>query len=305
MGPLLQLTGDGHRQGLFLTALGAVLFTFDVPLIRLAASDKWTLMFARGLLLFLAMTVLWMIFQRGWRGGVSYISGRAGIVAAISSTLANLMFLAAVTETTAANLVFIIALNPVICAVLAWIVLKERIHWQTALAIVMALIGVGIIVWDGVSVGTTTGDVLAFGVATCMAVTLVAARWSGKNIMTSLAVGALASACIAAFWAQPAVLSNASWGWLALNALLVVPIAMALLVIVPRYLPASEVAMFFLLELILTPLWIWLIFGEAPTLHTLMGGAIIFITLLAHSLWRLNGHPSDATRALSAADQSL
>ena len=288
MGPPLQLTGDGHRRGLYLTALGAVLFTFDVPLLRLAASDKWTLMFARGLLLFLAMTVLWMIFQRGWRGGVSYISGRAGVVAALSSTAANLMFLAAVTETTAANLVFIIALNPVICAAIAWLVLKERIHWQTALALVTALIGVGIIVLNGLSVGTARGDLLAFGVATCMAITLTAARWSGRNIMTSLAVGALASACIAAFWAEPATLPTASWGWLAVNAVLIVPVAMALLVIGPRYLPASEVAMFFLLELILTPLWIWLIFGEKPTPHALLGGAIIFATLLAHSLWRLN-----------------
>jgi drug/metabolite transporter (DMT)-like permease len=251
------------------------------------------------------MTVLWMIFQRGWRGGVSYISGPAGLIAAVSSTLANLMFLAAVTETTAANLVFIIALNPAICAVLAWIVLRERVYWQTVLALVLALSGVGIIVWNGLASGTVVGDLLAFGVAICMAVTLTAARWSGRNIMTSLAVGALVSACIAAFWAQPATLSTASWGWLALNALLVVPVAMALLVIGPRYLPAAEVAMFFLLELILTPLWIWLIFGEAPTPHALLGGAIIFVTLLAHSLWRLNGRPSAATQPLSPADQSL
>src|SRR5262245_37450577 len=100
MGPTFQSASHDHRRGLYLTAIGAVLFTFDVPLIRLAASDKWTLMFARGLLLFLALTVLWVIFQRGWNGGVRYISGPAGFIAAISSTLANLMFLAAVTETT-------------------------------------------------------------------------------------------------------------------------------------------------------------------------------------------------------------
>lgn len=279
--------GDDHRRGLLLTAIGAVLFTFDVPLIRLAASDKWTLMFTRGLLLFLAMTVLWMVFQRGWRGSVSYISGIGGIIAAISSTLANLMFLAAVTETTAANLVFIIALNPVICALLAWIVLKEHVPWQTWFAIVLALSGVGIIVWSGLDVGTTTGDLMAFGVAACMAVTLTAARWSGKNIMTSLAIGALASACISAFWAEPASLPPASWGWLAINALMVVPVAMALLIIGPRYLPASEVAMFFLLELILTPLWMWLIFGETPTREAFIGGTIVFLTLLGHSIWRL------------------
>lgn len=290
-------SGGGHRHGLFFTAVGAVLFTFDIPLIRLAASDKWTLIFARGLLLFLAMTVLWMIFQRGWRGGVSYISGPAGVIAAISSTLANLMFLRAVSETTAANLVFIIALNPVICALLSWFFLKERIYWQTALAIVMALIGVAIIVWNGISAGTGTGDILAFGVASCMAVTLTAARWSGKNIMTSLAVGALASACIAAFWAEPAALPTASWGWLALNALLVVPVAMALLIVGPRYLPAAEVAMFFLLELILTPLWMWLIFGELPTREAFIGGLLILATLLAHSVWRLTQTDRDKRKS--------
>jgi drug/metabolite transporter (DMT)-like permease len=280
-------TRDEHCRGVVLTAIGAVIFTFDVPLIRLAASDKWTLMFVRGLLLFIALTVLWMIFQRGWRGGVAYISGPGGIVAAVSSTAANLMFLAAVTETTAANLVFIIALNPVICAVLSWMLLGERVPWQTWLAITLALTGVGIIVWDGLAVGTFVGDLLAFGVASCMAVTLTAARWSGKNIMTSLAVGALASACISAFWAAPATLPPASWGWLAVNALLIVPVAMALLIIGPRYLPASEVAMFFLLELVLTPLWMWLIFGELPTMEAFTGGAIVFVTLLGHSVWRL------------------
>lgn len=302
MGLTFQSAGDDHRRGLLLTALGAVLFTFDVPLIRLAASDKWTLMFARGLLLFLAMTVLWLIFQRGWRGGVTYISGAGGIVAAISSALANLMFLAAVTETTAANLVFIIALNPVICALLAWIVLRERVPWQTWTAIVLALTGVGIIVWDGLTEGTFIGDFLAFGVATCMAITLTAARWSGKNIMTSLAIGALVSACIAAFWAQPAALPAVSWGWLALNALLIVPVAMALLIIGPRYLPASEVAMFFLLELVLTPVWMWLIFGETPTRQALLGGLIVFTTLFAHSVWRLSWRRPAPISTLSAAD---
>lgn len=288
-----------------MTAIGAVLFTFDVPLIRLAASDKWTLMFARGLLLFIAVTILWLIFQRGRRSGVAYISGPGGIIAAISSTLANLMFLAAVTETTAANLVFIISLNPVICALLGWMILKERVPWQTWLAIVLALSGVGIIVSNGLSVGTVSGDLLAFGVAICMAITLTAARSSGKNIMTSLAIGALVSACIAAFWAQPATLPVVSWGWLALNALLVIPAALGLLIIGPRYLPASEVAMFFLLEPILTPVWMWLIFGEMPTRQALLGGVIVLVTLFAHSLWRLSWNQPNRAQRLSPADESL
>ena len=120
--------------------------------------------------------------------------------------------------------------------------------------------------------------------------------------MTSLAVGALISACISAFWAQPGTLPAVSWGWLVLNALLVVPVAMALLAIGPRYLPAPEVAMFFLLELILTPFWMWLAFGELPTMQALSGGALIFVTLLGHSLWRLNWGKPDRVPALSPSE---
>ena len=136
-----------------------------------------------------------------------------------------------------------------------------------------------------------------------MAITLTAARWSGKNIMTSLAIGALASACIAAFWAQPAALPAVSWGWLAVNALLVVPVAMALLVIGPRYLPASEVAMFFLLELILTPMWMWLIFGEVPTPSAFLGGLDCFPHAARRTAYGgSNGAPARPTSGFPRAD---
>ena len=46
--------------------------------------------------------------------------------------------------------------------------------------------------------------------------------------------------------------------------------------------------MFFLLETVLTPVWIWLIFGEVPTRAVMIGGTVVILTLLAHSLWRLS-----------------
>ena len=93
---------------------------------------------------------------------------------------------------------------------------------------------------------------------------------------------------------------RSSWRYaprLALNALLVVPVAMALLIVGPRYLPAAEVAMFFLLELILTPLWMWLIFGEWPTREAFIGGLLILATLLAHSVWRLTQIDRDKSKS--------
>jgi drug/metabolite transporter (DMT)-like permease len=205
---------------------------------------------------------------------------------AVTNTAANLMFIAAVTMTTAANLVFILALNPILCAIIAHVFLGEKLHNWTWAAVIMSFIGVVVIGADGLTTGTLPGDLLAFGVALMTAIALTVIRKSGKNVVSSLAVGSLASAVIASFWAAPLALSFAGWGWLGLNGLIVIPLASALIALGPRYLPAPEVAMFFLLDTMLTPIWIWMIFGELPTPVSMLGGTIVIVTLTAHSLWR-------------------
>ncbi len=92
----------------------------------------------------------------------------------------------------------------------------------------------------------------------------------------------------------------AGWSWLALNGLLLIPMATALMAIGPRYLPSAEVAMFFLLDTVLTPLWVWLLFGELPTSRSAAGGIIVIIALLAHSVWRYRS----STTAVVAAGAS-
>ncbi len=97
------------------------------------------------------------------------------------------------------------------------------------------------------------GDILAFGVATCMAVTLIAARWTGKNIVTSLAVGSLGIGMHRGLLGPANRPPHRELGLARNQRPARHPDRHGALVIGPRYLPASEVAMFFLLELILTP----------------------------------------------------
>jgi drug/metabolite transporter (DMT)-like permease len=104
-----------------------------------------------------------------------------------------------------------------------------------------------------------------------------------------LAVGSFASAVIAYVFlaADPGALTAASWGWLALNGLVVMPLASGLIALGPLYIPAAEVALFFLLDTVFTPVWIWLIFGELPTRNSFIGGVIIFVTLVMLGVWRI------------------
>lgn len=287
------------RRGLAITAIGGMLFTLDVPLLRLAAGDPWTMIFARGICLAFAISVWWYFYRRVTGGQEPFINGWPGIAVAATNTLANIMFIAAVTKTTAANLVFILSLNPVFCTFISWLFLREAVPRTVWLCIFLAMLGVSIIGWDGISTGTYLGDLLAVGVALCTATGLTVVRHSGRNVVPSLAVGSMLSALVA-YWfiaAGSSSLTAEGWGWIALNGLLIVPLASGLIAIGPKYIPAAEVAMFFLLDTIFTPLWIWMIFGELPTQRALVGGLVILLSLLLLAAWRFKTSKVTGTEA--------
>ena len=90
--------------------------------------------------------------------------------------------------------------------------------------------------------------------------------------------------------------------WLILNGGVLIPVAMICLAIGPMFVPAPVVSMAFLIETVLAPIWVWLIFLETPTPQTLVGGAILITALLAHSLWQLHqGRRRRATQAIRHA----
>lgn len=280
---------------MLITALGGFLFTFDLPLLRLAEGEKWTLVFARGLLLFLSISCVWFIMRQRTGSKAPYIVGKAGLFVVLTNTVANIAYIGALKETNAANVVFILALIPVLTAIFSRIFIGENIHPFTWVATVLALVGVGVIVSDGLQADGVWGDVLALICAACTAAAFTIIRASGKNVATSLALGSLFSALIALTFFDvniTSLLNTASfgmpaWFWVALNGLLIIPLSSSLIANGPRYLPSADVSMFFLLETILTPVWIWMLFGEAASTRVMLGGAIVILTLVAHSFWRL------------------
>ena len=66
-----------------------------------------------------------------------------------------------------------------------------------------------------------------------------------------------------------------------------VAIPFVLVTLAPRYITAAEVNLFFLLETILGPLWVWVVIKEQPSLETIIGGAVIVVTIGVHSILAL------------------
>lgn len=287
-------TSGQIRAAFLITALGGMLFTLDLPLLRLSMADQWTMVFTRGLFLFAAITGGWLL-ARASGEDTPFIAGRAGLTVALISAIGNMAYIGAVAHTRAANVVFIIALTPVLTAALTRVVLREKVHGLTWAATLAAFLGAAIIASDGLQTGNWAGDGLAFVSAFCSATIFTIIRATGKKVATSLALGSLSSAVIAVtfFTVSPlSIFAPGEWGapalfWLALNGLVAIPLATVLLSRGPRILPSADVSMFFMLETVLTPVWVWFLFGEVPSETVMIGGAVVVIALLAHSCWRL------------------
>jgi drug/metabolite transporter (DMT)-like permease len=277
-----------------LTACGGLLFTFDLPLLRLSMADQWTMVFVRGLLLFATLSAGWAV-ARMMGDRAPFLAGAAGIAVACTSTIGNISYIGAVVHAPAANVVFLIALTPVIAATLSHVVLGEKVHAYTWSATILALCGAALITSQGIDSGHWVGDALAMVSAFCSATILTIIRATGRKVATSLALGSLASSLIALcfFGIVPSsLLGTGAFGvssliWLGLNGLIVMPLATVLLARGPRLLPSADVSMFFMLETILTPIWTWMLFAEVPSPRVLLGGLLLIVTLLAHSWWRL------------------
>ena len=283
------------RKGLWAAAIGGLLFTLDLPLLRLAGLDLWTLVFGRGLFLFVSILAGWILLRRKSGERRPFIAGKAGVATAIATTLAPITYISAIANTSAANVVFLVALIPLMTAVFSRVFLGEKARWITWAAILAALAGVTIIVSGSFGTGQLFGDVMAFASALCTAIAFTIMRASPNHMATSLAAGSLLSAIVALafFGATPSALGHLSafgqpaWLWLGLDGFVAIPIALTLAATSPKFLPSTDVSMFFLLETVLTPVWIWLLNGEVPTHRALLGGLLIVATLCIHSFWRL------------------
>ena len=274
-------------KGLAISFMGGLLLSFDVPLLKLANADTYTIIYARGIMLFAAMFLFWLFFTRLRGSPTPFINGKTGLVIALFAGVSNIMFISSISLTSVANVVFILAFNPMFAGLLSWAFLGERLHPYTWAAILVSLCGVAIIVAEGLQVGTWRGDLLAVGVAALMAMSLTVIRHQRSDQSMSAASGHLLAAVVAAPLATPGSLSAAGWGWLALNGMLAAPAATALLLLGPRYVAAAVVAMFFLLETVLTPVWMWAIFAEIPSAQAMFGGAVVILALVSHSIWKL------------------
>ena len=206
----------------------------------------------------------------------------------ITFSLTNITFVVSIQNTNVANTLVMIATAPMISAILGAIILKEPPDKKTWISIIITFLAIIYIFFDSLKLGNFYGDILGFVTALGLAVGAITVRSAkSKNLVPSAVVGKLLVATFALLFIESYVLIDRDLFIIPLMCVMCVAIPFVLVTIAPRFIPAAEVNLFFLLETIIGPIWVWLIIKEQPSIETLQGGVIIIATIAIHSFLKL------------------
>ena len=277
-----------YLKGILLTAAGVLILSIDSLLIRLIAADSFDLLFWRGLLMSITISIV-LIIQRSnsSRLPMDAVSLRSSLFMVVHIV----GFVMAINLSSVANVLVILSAAPLFAAMLGWIFLREMPQPITWAAIFLSMIGIGWVLTGSWSEPNFTGDLLALICCIALAARFVNDRSVSHRDMTpSLIVAGLILALVSFFAGNPMGFSGDGWWYMVALCLIVSPLALTLITIGPMRIPAAEVGMLMLLETAVGPFWVWLFLSEEPSSKALQGGSLVIGTLLLHSLhqWRQN-----------------
>ena len=277
-----------QQKGSLLAFVAVMFITPDTLFIRLANVDTWSLVFYRGIIPFFTVLIGMLIIYKYEFFKMLFTSGHHGLIYIVTFSITNIAFVVSIQNTNVANTLVMIAMAPMLSAILGAFFLKEMPDSKTWVAIGITFIAAVYIFYDSLQLGSIFGDLLGLLCALGLAVGAVTIRSAkNKNLVPAAVVGKLVVAIFAMFFIETYALLNRDLLIVPLMCVMCVAIPFVLVTIAPRFIPAEEVNLFFLLETIIGPIWVWMVIKEQPSLETIQGGIVIILTIAIHSYLKI------------------
>ncbi len=277
-----------QQKGSLMAFVAVMFITPDSLFIRLSNVDTWGLVFYRGIIPFITVFLAMLLIYKLSFFKILINSGFHGLIYIGTFSITNITFVVSIQNTNVANTLVMIATAPMLSAILGAIFLKEPPDKKTWVSIIITFFAIIYIFFDSLKIGNFYGDILGFITALGLAIGAVTIRAAKtKNLVPAAVAGKLIVAIFALFFIESFVLVEKDLLIIPLMCVMCVAIPFVLVTIAPRFIPAAEVNLFFLLETIIGPIWVWMIIKEQPSIETLYGGAIIIATIGMHSFLKL------------------
>ncbi len=279
---------SNQQKGSLLAFIAIMFITPDSLLIRLSNIETWGMLFYRGAIPFVIVLSGLLIFYNKNFLKALFNVGYTGIFYILSFSICNITFIVSIQNTNVANTLVMVATAPMISAILGGVFLKELPDRKTWIAILITFFSALYIFYDSIQLGNFFGDLMGLVTATGLAVNAVLIRSAKeRDLLPSAVLGKLCVAIFAYFFVDSFELAGDDIIYVPLMCVLCVAIPFVLVTMAPRFIPAEEVNLFFLLETILGPIWVWMVINEQPSIETVIGGLVIITTIAIHSYLKL------------------
>lgn len=283
----LPLTPAGARRlGILLTALAAIMWSSAGLFARATPVDLWTMQFGRAVFGGLFM-LLYCVYEHGRRTPQAFRAiGRVGIMVSFMSAGGIFSYVTALHLAPVANVMVVMATSPFVCALVAYLWLGETVGPRTLAACGIALVGIVTMVASEAEIGHLLGGLSCFIMVIFFAFMVVMARRDPNLSMTPVnTLGALICAAVTFPLANLSAMTGTNLLLLVGFGFVTLFFALLLFMIGAKYIPSAEAGLIGLLDVVLGPLWVWIVFAEEPSRAALVGGGIV----LAAVLWHMTG----------------
>ncbi len=277
-------------SAMFFVLLAGLIWSFGPLVVRNMDNAElvpWQYSLIRGSVIFLILN-LYLFLTEGTNFTNNYNKiGLSGIIGGISLGVANLTFILSLTSTSAAVTLLMLGALPFLAAIIAYIFLNEKISKTTFVAIIIAAVGIIFMCFDSIKTGTLFGLVNGLLSSLGFAVFTVTLRWK-KNTpkLTTVSIAGIFAAAISflviIFSDSNVLMSLKNTSLSSLHGFLVCS-ALILYSAKSKYLPAADLTLLSLTEILGGIFWVWLpLFGinEVPSNNTIIGGVIITLAII-------------------------
>ena len=290
-------TNINYRSGVLLVlAAGICWSSMGLGIRHIEVANVWQILFFRSIALTPLLLLVLTLRARGNPLPIIQKAGLAGGVGGISLVFAFSGGILAVQTTSVANAMFLFAAAPFFAAVLGWLVLKEHVRNATWISMMAALVGIVIMVWEGISIGRIIGNVAALISALGFAIFTISLRWKKlEDMLPTVFLAGLFAIIIAGALCQIKgygldVPKRDIWIALALG-VFQVGAGLILYTLGSKVVPSAELALLSMTEVVFGPFWVWLFLGETAGVFTLLGGMILLIAIASNALSGLRRKP--------------
>ena len=271
----VEVENASRRRGQIFVALAALAWSSAGVLQRELSVGTATQVAGRAVVAALALLAFVALSNRGGLVQAFTSMGRAELAVAALTAVASGTFIVALNHTTVANVLFMQAVAPIAAALIAWVALRESVSRRTAVAMAIALAGVAVMVGGpggshGLGVGLSVVMTLAFALAV-----VITRHRRDISMAPAICLSQVLVLVVASPFAHPGSIGAHDFGLILALGVGQMGLGLAFLTIGARLIPAAEVALITLLEVVLGPLWVWLALSEQPSTATLVGGAVV------------------------------